>query len=179
MSHPRNFKLQGGFTLIEVILVIVVLSIGLTGLLVYVSQAAQDSAYAHNISTATTLAQDLMEEIRSKCWDETATATAVCSGAVTASAIGADGGEGRAAYDDVDDFNSLPVAGNTPPQDSQGLAMAAFPYFTQSASVCYVASTALDTCIAGPTDYKRASVTISWSAADQVNVVNVFSNHEM
>jgi len=179
MLNPQAHRAQRGFTLIEVILVILVLSIGLTGVLTYVTQAAQDSAYAHNVSVATTLAQDLMEEIRSKCWDESATATVPCAGAVAPSVIGADGGEGRAAYDDVDDYNSLPAGGNTPPQNSQGLAMAAFPYFTQRAAVCYVASAALDTCIAGPTNYKRASVTIAWSATDQVQLVSVFSNHPL
>lgn len=166
-----------GFTLIEVILVILVLSFGLTGVLTYVTQAAQDSAYAHNVSVATTLAQDLMEEVRSKCWDETATTVAApCAGPVTPSAIGSDA-EGRSAYDDVDDFNSLSAGGNTPPEDSQGLGMAAFPYFTQQAAVCYVDAAALDACVAGPTNYKRVSVTISWSAVDQVNLVSVFSNY--
>jgi len=166
-----------GFTLVEVILIILLLSIGLTGVLSYAGQSAKDSAYAHNLSIATTLAQDLMEEVRSKCWDETATVAATCSGAVTPSAIGVDAAETRATYDDMDDFNSLSVGGNTPPQDAQGTAMAAFPFFTQRASVCYVDSAALDTCVAGPTDFKRIDVNIAWSANDQVQVVRIFSNH--
>ncbi|MFQ5598431.1 MAG: prepilin-type N-terminal cleavage/methylation domain-containing protein [Nitrospiria bacterium] len=169
----QNYK---GFTLIEVVLVILILAVGLTGVLGYITQAAEDSAYAHNVSTATTLSQDLMEEIRSKCWDESATTVPPCSGSVTPSIIGSDGGETRAAYDDVDDFNSLPAGGNTPPEDSQGVGMGAFPFFTQQATVCYVDAADLDTCVAGPTDFKRVSVTISWSAADQVNLVSVFSN---
>ncbi len=168
-----------GFTLVEVILIILLLAIGLTGVLTYVSQAAQDSAYAHNLSVATTLAQDLMEEIRAKCWDETSTTGAACSGTVSASAIGADGPETRVNYDDIDDFNSLPPAGNTPPQDSQGAAMAAYPFFTQRAAVCYVNPGALDTCVPGPTDYKRVSVSIEWSASDQVQLVSIFTNHAL
>ena len=165
--------------LIEVVLIILVISIGLTGVLSYVGQAAQDSAYAHNASVATTLAQDLMEEIRSKCWDETSAATPPCAGAITASAIGADGGETRINYDDVDDFNSLPVGGNNPPRDSQGAAMAAYPVFTERAVVCYVDEVALNTCVAGPSDFKRVSVTISWSVLDRVELVYVFSNHRV
>ncbi len=168
-----------GFTLIEVILIILVISIGLTGVLSFVGQAAQDSAYAHNASIATTLAQDLMEEIRSKCWDETSAATPPCAAAVVPSAIGADLGETRINYDDVDDFNSLPLAGNNPPQDSQGGAMAAYPVFTERAVVCYVDVVALDTCVAGPTDFKRISVNISWSVVDQVELVSVFSNRRV
>ena len=167
---------QGGFTLIDVILVILLISTGLTGVLTYVTQAAQDSAYAHNLSVAAALAQDLMEEIRSKCWDETATLAVACSGTTTSSVIGPESGEIRATYDDIDDFNSLST-GNTPPQNTQGIDKMAFPFFTQRASVCYVDALALDTCVAGPTDYKRVSVRIAWSASDQVQLVSIFSNH--
>lgn len=165
--------------MIEVILVILVLAIGLTGVLTYVTQAAQDSAYSRNVSVATTLAQDVMEELRSKCWDETATTAALCAGVVTPSPIGLDGGETRITYDDVDDFEALSGVGNTPPQNSQGVPMVVFPYFTQRATVCYVNTAALDTCVAGPTNYKRVSVTISWSVNDQVVLVSVFSNHQL
>lgn len=170
---------QRGFTLIEVILIILLLSIGLTGVLSYVGQAAKDSAYAHNLSIATTLAQDLMEEVRSKCWDETATVAAACAGAVTPSVIGVDAAETRATYDDMDDYNNLPVVGNTPPQDAQGTAMPVFPFFTQRATVCYVDTAALDTCVAGPTDFKQVNVNIAWSANDQVQLISIFSNHAL
>jgi len=157
--------------------VVLLLAIGLTGVLTYVTQAAQDSAYAHNLSVATILAQDLMEEVRSKCWDETSTTSVACSGTVVASVIGADGAENRANYDDIDDFNNLALIGNTPPQDSQGVSMTVFPFFTQRATVCYVNSAGLNTCVAGPTDYKRVSVNIAWSTNDQAQLVSVFSNH--
>lgn len=164
-------------TLLELVLIIVVLAIGLTGVLLYFTQGVKDSSYAQNIAIATVLAQDLMEEIRSKCWDETATITPPCGGAVTPSAIGIDG-EIRSGYDDVDDFNGL---ANTPPINSQGAAMpAAYNIFTQAASVCYVPAANLNdlTACATTTNYKRIAVTISWgSAGDQVQLVNVMTNH--
>ena len=175
------FKNERGFSLIELVLGIVVLAVGLTGVLAYFTQGMKNSSYAQNTAVATILAQDLMEEIKAKCWDETAAAVSPCAGAVTPSAIGPDGGETRATYDDVDDFNGL---NNTPPRDSQGNLMPN-PYnnmavntFKQAVSVCYVAAGALDTCIGGTSNFKRIAVTISWGsvAGDQVQLVSVVAN---
>jgi MSHA pilin protein MshD len=168
------YKNERGVTLLELVLIIVVLAIGLTGILGYFTQGVKDSSYAQNVSVASTLTQDLMEEIRSKCWDDTATSVAPCGGAVTPSIIGTDGGESRAGYDDIDDFNGL---SNTPPKDSQGVSMAAFGIFTQSAAVCYVAAGDLNTCAGGTSNYKKITVTVSWgSSGDQVQLVSVATN---
>jgi MSHA pilin protein MshD len=168
-------KNEEGLTLLELVIAIVVLAVGLTGVLGYFTQGLKDSSNAQNAAVATVLAQDLMEEIRSKCWDETATTSAPCNGTVTASATGTDGGETRATYDDVDDFNGL---SNTPPKNSQGGAMpSAFDIFTQSAAVCYVAAADLNTCAGGTSNYKKITVTISWgSLGDQVQLVSVAAN---
>ncbi len=178
-------KNEQGMTLLELVLVITVLAIGLTGVLLYFIQGTKDSSYAQNTAVATVLAQDLMEEIRSKCWDETATTTLPCNGAVTPSAqpLGPDPGDtcttlNRTGCDDVDDFNGLII---NPPRNSQGTAMpTAYNIFTQQASVCYVNSADLNTCVPSPTttNYKRVTVTISWgSAGDQVQLVSVATNH--
>jgi MSHA pilin protein MshD len=116
-----------------------------------------------------------MEEIRSKCWDETATTSLPCNGPITPSAVLGPDGEGRGVFDDVDDYNGLV---NTPPQDSQGNPLASYALYTRSVTVCYVNSGVLDTCVAGPTPYKRVLVTVAWGGAgDQVQLVTVFSNH--
>lgn len=179
------FKNEKGFTILEVVLGIVILAVGLTSVLAYFTQGMQNSSYAQNISVATILAQDLMEEIKSKCWDPTATTVPPCSGAVTPSfPIGPSIGQTRATYNAVDDFNGL---NNTPPINSQG-ALMPNPYnnmavntFKQSVSVCYVAAGTLDTCIASPgtSNFKRIVVTISWGSVtgDQVQLVSVVTNH--
>ena len=168
----------------ELILGIVILAVGLTGVMSYFTQGARNSSYAQNTAVATDLAQDLMEEIRSKCWDQTATTVAPCSGTVTPSALGPDSGETRATYNDVDDFTGL---SNTPPKDSQGSTMTN-PYnnmaqntFTQAVTVCYVPGSNLNdtsTCNT-TTNYKRIAVTISWgsTSGDQVQLVSVVTNH--
>ena len=178
------FKNEQGFTLIELILGIVILAVGLTGVLSYFTQGMRNSSYAQNTAVATTLAQDLMEEIRSKCWDQTATTVSPCGGTVTPSALGPDGGETRATYNDVDDFNGL---SNTQPKDSQGSTMPN-PYnnmtsntFLRTVSVCYVPGGNLNdtsTCNT-TTNYKRIAVTVSWRSVsgDQVQLVSVVTNH--
>ncbi len=176
----RGVRKKNGFTLLELILVIVVLAVGLTGTLLAFTQGTQNSSYSQNTAVATVLAQDLMEEIRSKCWDQTATPPP-CGVPTGYSAIGPDGVETRATYNDVDDFNALSVTGNTPPQNSQGAAMpAAYAIFTQKASACYVAKTDLNKCLIAPatSDYKKITVTISWGAqGDQVQLTTIATNH--
>jgi MSHA pilin protein MshD len=182
-DNPCMLKNEQGLTLLELVLIIVVLAVGLTGVLTYFIQGTKDSSYAQNTAVATVLAQDLMEEIRSKCWDQTATTVSPCNGAVTPSAtLGPDGGEMRATYNDVDDFNGL---SNNPPQNSLGASMTQYPIFRQIVLVCYVPGTNLNdtSACATPTNYKRIDVRVCWSAScvpgtgDLVELVSVATNH--
>jgi MSHA pilin protein MshD len=142
-----------GFTLIEVIMVIVILGIMLPGIMMYFIQGVKDSVDSQRRTTAIFLADALMEEIRSKRWDEVVSINAPCS---NASAIGTDA-EARIGYDDIDDFNNL---NNTPPSDSQGVAMINYAGFQQQVTVSYANPAALDTAVGGPTCYKRIEVRI-------------------
>ena len=151
-----------GFTLIEVIMVIVILGIMLPGIMMFFIQGVKDSVDSQRRTTAIFLVDGLMEEIRSKGWDEVAAGiTATCS---NASAIGFDVGESRINYDDIDDFNGL---NNTPPSDSQGAAMANYAGFQQQVTVSYVNPAALDTAVGGPTCYKRVEVRIIDTASNE------------
>ena len=174
-----GFRSNEGFTLIEVILVIVILAFGITGVSALFIQGAIDSSYAQLATIAITLGQDQMEEIRSKCWDETDTLTLPCDGPANPSVPLAPEGEGREDFDDVDDFNGL---NNSPPQDSQGTGMTSFSRYTRTVDVCYVDADALDLCldisVVAPTAFKRVSVIVTWgTAGDQIQLVSVFSNH--
>lgn len=161
-----------GFTLIEVIMVIVLLGIMLPGIMMYFIQGVKDSVDSQRRTTAIFLAEGLMEEIRSKRWDEVVGINATCS---NASAIGADA-EVRIGYDDIDDFNGL---NNTPPIDSQGAAMAAnYGGFQQQVTVSYVNPAALDTAVGGPTCYKRILVTITdTGSAETISLVSLMTGY--
>jgi len=145
-----------GFTFIEIIMVIVILGIIMPGVMLYFIQGVSGSAAAQRRTTAVFLAQGLMEEIKSKWWDETATGiNSTCS---NASAIGPDPAENRASYDDVDDFNGID---NTPPRDSQGGDMNNYAGFRQQVAIDYVVAADLNSAVGGPTCYKRIAVTIT------------------
>jgi MSHA pilin protein MshD len=160
-----------GFTLIEIVMGIVLLAIIMPGVMFYFIQGVKDSAVPQIRTTAIFLAEALMEEIMSKEWDEGTAIDSICNNA--SATLGVDGGESRAGYDDIDDFEGLD---NTPPQDSQGTAMSNYPGFRQQATVGYVATSDLNTTVAGPTCYKRIAVTITGGGED-TQIVSLMSSY--
>ena len=145
-----------GFTLIEIIMVIVLLGIIMPGIMLYFITGVKDSAIPQKRTTAVYLAEALMEEIKSKRWDEVTTINATCSNA-TLPLVAEEAT--RDLYDDVDDFNGL---NNAPPQDSQGASMGTnYPGFRQQAAVIYVNPATLDMDAGIRTCYKRIQVDIT------------------
>lgn len=163
-----------GFTLIELVMIIVLLGIILPGIMLYFIQGVRDSSYSQRRTTAIFLADALMEEIKSKRWDESTSINVTCG---NASAIGADA-EGRADYDDVDDFNGL---NNNPLQNSQGNSMAAnYPGFAQQVTVAYVNPADLNTAVTPPpyTCYKRIEVRIVDTGANEtIRLVSLMTGY--
>ena len=64
-----------GFTLMEVLIAIVILSVGLLGMASLTVGIIKGNAFSKNASTATTLAQDKMEEISEKDYSDVAPET--------------------------------------------------------------------------------------------------------
>ena len=65
--NPSKRDGQDGFTLIEVLIAIVILSVGLLGMASLTVGIIKGNKFSNDLSTATTLAQDKMEDIRSYC----------------------------------------------------------------------------------------------------------------
>jgi len=146
-----------GFTLIEIVMVIILFSIIMPGIMFYFMQGVKDSAIPQRRSTAIFLAEALMEEVRSKRWDEFTNTDSTCSNATAPALLGPDAAETRIGYDDIDDFNGL--SGTI--TDSQGVSKSTdYPGFTQQASVRYVDSTNLEGNPGVRTCYKRIEVRI-------------------
>ncbi|MBC2696509.1 MAG: prepilin-type N-terminal cleavage/methylation domain-containing protein [Desulfobacteraceae bacterium] len=61
----RKFINNNGFTLIEVLVAMVILSVGLLGTAALITGIINSNKLSNRITTATTLAQDKMEEIKS------------------------------------------------------------------------------------------------------------------
>ncbi len=64
----NNLRRQGGFTLIEVLVALVILSVGLLGLAMFQITAIKGNAIAAKWTVATELAQDRIERFRHVNW---------------------------------------------------------------------------------------------------------------
>jgi len=95
-----------GFTLIELVVGITLIAIVATLLISLVYPAWRQSAEPLVQQRAASLAEALMEEILSKRYDELTPDGGVPACPTCSTTLGPDGGETRATYDDVDDYNS-------------------------------------------------------------------------
>ena len=105
-------KITRGFTLIELVMTIAILSLGVTAFITLINQTVSHSADPMFISQANAIAQSYLEEIMqanfcdpdlsSDCPVDCAAACNVCA------AFSDQTGESRATFDDVCDYNFLP-----------------------------------------------------------------------
>jgi MSHA pilin protein MshD len=189
---------QRGLTFLELVFLLVIAAIVLPGLMIYFTEGMQHNADAQLNTVAAGLAQELIEEIKTKKWDEHSPIPMSCSGfsATCYSAVlGPDGTESRCdptvggckSYNDVDDYNNL---NNNPPKDPQGNPLpAAYAAYRQQVSVCYVSAVQpvsgggsgadAGVCVAGPTDYKKITVTIFWGTSQQTQLQAVVANYQV
>ena len=181
-SQLRRISPQRGFTLVEIIIGLVVLSIAIVLLTVLVFPQAQRSAEPLLQMRAAALGQAFLDEIAGKSFDEAsdrqggdlrcgetgaAPCTAPCTDPCTdpctlPDPLGPDAGEtSRDAFDDVDDYHQLEV--NFPTlEDALGADIAArYPGFSFAVDVRYSDSNGV--CQATVTLYKRIEVTITTS----------------
>lgn len=159
------FKSRSGFSLIEIIMIIIVVSIAIPALLILIGGEAGRGVEPELRITATNVAQQLMEEIKTKKWDE----NSPIPPGTASTTLGPDGEATRAAYNDVDDFNDVDpaTAGCTDTFTVNNVS------FTRAVDVCYVSAGDLNTCLGGPksvgctwtgatpTDYKKIIVTVT------------------
>lgn len=111
---PANQSHAKGYSLIELVVVIVVLSLALTGVTLVISRVVQQSPEALVQTRAMELAQTYLDEIFSKRYDElsgqggiprcdsTDNAAQACT-----NALGSEEGANRLLFDDVDDYDGL------------------------------------------------------------------------
>jgi len=115
----RAPSIEQGFTLIELIIFIVVISLSLAGILLVINKTTQHSVDPQIRKQALLIAESLMEEIQLQPFTwcdaddpnvETATSTANCT--TVPNAIGPEGGEARGAgFDHVDDYHGYTSTG--------------------------------------------------------------------
>lgn len=109
-AHLKT-KINAGFSLIELIVGIVVLSISFSILTTLIYPLANQSAEQVHQIRAAELGQSMINEILGRAFDENSDMaggyTRCGESGVSCSAIGSDSGETRASYDDVDDYNAI------------------------------------------------------------------------
>jgi len=200
-----TFPRSPGFTLIELVITIVILGFTLV-LLVPFFQAIERGSDPIIRERTVALGQALMDEILSRRWDENTGVGGgpLCSGeggvgrgsktygsplvaCPDASAdnrnasttLGADSGENRQTYDDIDDYQSM--APETDNFTDQAGVVFTYSGFSRSVNVDYVASNSavIDATSASAgttTDSKRVRVTVTNPLGEQFVFVGLACN---
>lgn len=140
MSAPEGRRIgrECGFSLVELVVTMVVISVAVLGIsqaLAFAFARQSDGLWQ---ARAVALAESYVEEIMARRYDEAAPIGGVppCApAAVACSAIGSDGGETRARFDDVDDYHGLD---EQPPLDADGNPRAEYAQFRVQVSVSYL-----------------------------------------
>jgi type II secretory pathway pseudopilin PulG len=150
---------QGGFTFVEILITLVFLSIAMLAMTSQFPLGLSVSQSAEDLTLATNLAQELMEEIRSMRWEDPQIAGAP---------LGPDSGEYNRfddyyRYDDIDDYDGLVEA---PPYDLDGNPLngqggrANLARYERDVTVTYADETTL-AATASVTGLKRIEVGVS------------------
>lgn len=169
-------------------MIIIVVSIAIPALLILVGGEAGRGVESEIRITASNFAKQLMEEIKSKKWDQ----NSPIPPGTASTTLGPDDGEAtRAAYTDIDDFNDVDpaTAGCTDPVSVNNVT------FTREVQVCYVKVDDLKKCVdtapaagscnrtiaaGSQTDYKKITVTVTAPATNwnsSVVLITVMTNY--
>lgn len=180
IKRPNNSN-QRGFTLIEIIIGIVVLSISIVLLTVLVFPQAQRSAEPLLQQRAAALGQAFIDEISGKSFDENSDrqgglvrcgeATTTCTAPAN---LGPDG-ETREDFDDVDDYHQLEITYPTL-EDALGDDIAArYVGFSFAIDICY--SDHSGVCQGAISLYKRIQVSVTTSFGQTFTFTSIRGNY--
>ncbi len=109
----RDYAVQSGFSLVEIIITIVIISIALTAAIAGWGTIAKHSADVMWQTRVSYLGQAYLEEITSRRYDENTPlgGSPPCSASTTpctaSGSFGPESGETRLSWDDVDDYHGL------------------------------------------------------------------------
>jgi len=144
MSRKRYTVRYHGFTLIEIIVTIVVLSVAATAIMSMFTNTIRTSADPMIQQQALSIAEAYMEEILLKSFNDP---------------DGGEAGETRSSYDDVDDYDGLNDVGAV---DETGTAIPVLADYTVSVTVTSGAS------LNGITDALRIRVSVDHTVLDPI-----------
>lgn len=158
--NSRQHRSQHGFTLVELIMFIVVLSLGIAGILSVMNTVVKSSADPLIAKQTVAIAESMLEEILLKeyCDPDTVdkTTTPPTCGAHTTEAS-------RALYDDVDDYFGYTTTGGI--VDLTGAAVAGMTSYNIKSVTVAVTNAAQNTAL-NAVSAKRVMVTVSGPQGD-------------
>lgn len=188
-------KNRNGMTMVELMMAIAIIGIVVVPLTRVLFKSMRSAMSFGDANKAVQLAQDLMEEIKQKKWDENEPASGGQTPEASYSAVGRDAGEtnpdttganaAKLTWDDIDDYNGLV---ENPPRDAANNVILGAcynsdplkPKFRRSVVVRYVtiANTnpaAITPLAAGTTHYKEIIVWVDWDGRVSGSSVTVSS----
>jgi MSHA pilin protein MshD len=132
-AQRRYYQRQKGVTLVELVISIVIISIAMVAVLNSFSVSISQSADPLWRNKTLKLAQFYLDEILSKPYDESTPLGGIPHVAnPSCAALGPDGSESRATYDDVDDYDGLVDA---PPVSLVGSIDSSYDQYSVSVTV--------------------------------------------
>lgn len=152
-----------GLTIIELVVVIVVLGLAIPPLLTMWANVAWRSAASELLADSTFYAQQLMEEIKSKNFDENQSPPWTSS-----ASFGPDGAENYPDFDDVDDFNGRldsPASGFTRSVTIDYIRLSGSAWQACGSVNCAAVSTCAN---CNECCYKRVTVTVLRSSGSAI-----------
>lgn len=162
---------SSGFSLIELVIFIVVLSVGLVGIITAINQTVTHSADPMIQIRAVELGQSYLDEILPRRFDENSAegGTPRCgssdTGSIACSATLGPEGETRADYDDVDDYDGID---ESPPKNALGAVRSDYGNYRVTVSVSHaggeIGLTANDAKLIAVTVYTPDNTTFEFSA---------------
>lgn len=188
----KNLTMQTGFTLVEIIVVIIILSVALTSITTILSSNTADSANTYYETRAIELAQAYSDEIMAHRFDEQSALDGIppCDGLSTddpapsspctlLASFGTDADESsRSLFDDVDDYHGLDEgsgsATGAPLLNSAGGTRTGYENFRVEVSVTYAGD--LAPLSAAKTDSKKVVVSVSQPNAERLDFTVYKSN---
>lgn len=167
-------RLRPGFILMEAVVTFLILSVAIVALIPLFSMAIKSNRKSEQTLVAVHLAQELMEEIKLRKWDQ-GTPSRMPGLIAAPGRLGVEAFEDKAdkaTFDDIDDFDGWT---EDPPKDPIMRPLSDFNGYQRTAAVKYVGADFTPSVV--PTDFKQATVCVKYQNAIQTCLERIFTNH--